>query len=211
MNSIFLALGAIGVAVLDGWLYAAGGSHNGTALKSVERYDSQKNKWNAVLNMNLPRSHFGLQPLGGKLYAIAGHCGTCAIPHVEYYDPLANTWTEVASLNKPRMNYGSTCYKGKIYVVGGTNNCGVLNSIEMFNPSVNHWSFVRNRFSPRSGACLSVVRTQQGSDSRLWIVGGHDHKNRDFKTALTLRMCDLSFQGEVSLGRTSVFAGLAKV
>lgn len=203
--------GAIAVAVLDGWLYVAGGSHNGTALKSVERYDSQENKWIAVPNMNLPRSHFGLQQLGGKIYAIGGYCGTCAIPHVEYYDPLANTWTEVASLNKPRMNHGNTCSSEKIYVVGGTNNCGVLNSIEVFDPTVNHWSFVRNRFNPRSGACLAVVRTRQDSGSCLWIVGGHDHKNRDFKMALMLRMCDLSFQGEISLPRTCVFAGHASV
>ena len=199
------------MAVLDGWLYVAGGSHNDTALKSVERYDTRESKWFAVPNMNLPRSHFGLQALGGKLYAIGGYCGTCAIPHVEYYDPLANTWTEVASLNKPRMNHGNICYSEKIYVVGGANNCGVLNSVEMFDPRVNHWSLVRNRFGPRSGACLAVVRTRQASEGDLWIVGGHDHKNRDVKMALALRISDLSFQGEVSLERTCVFGGLATV
>ena len=207
----FISRGSTAVAVLDGWLYAAGGSDNGVAIKAVERYDSLANTWLTVPNMNLPRSHFSLQSLDGKLYAIGGYCGTCAIPHVEYFDPLANTWTEIASMNKPRMNHGSANYANKIYVVGGANSYGVLNSVEVLDPEQNHWCFIRNRFNPRSGLTLGVVKTGQDSESCLWILGGHDHKNRDFSTALKLRISDLSFQGDISLPRTCVFAGHASV
>ncbi|CAB3979831.1 kelch 17 [Paramuricea clavata] len=203
--------GSTAIAVLDGWLYAAGGSDNGVAIKTAERYDSLANTWLPVPNMNLPRSHFCLQPLGGKLYAIGGYCGTCAIPHVEYFDPLANTWTEIASMNKPRMNHGSANYADKVYVVGGANSYGVLNSVEVLDPEQNHWCFIRNRFNPRSGLSLGIVKTGQDNESCLWILGGHDHKNRDFSTALKLRVSDLSFQGEISLPRTCVFAGHASV
>ena len=175
----------------------------------AERYDSQTNTWLQVPNMNLPRSHFCLQELGGKLYAIGGYCGTCAIPHVEYFDPLANTWTEIASMNKPRMNHGSTNHANKIYVVGGANSYGVLNSVEVLDPEQNHWCLIRNRFNPRSGLSVGIVKTGQDVEGCLWILGGHDHKNRDSSTVLKLRLSDLSFQGELSLPRTSVFAGYA--
>ena len=161
--------------------------------------------------MNLPRSHFCLQSLDGKLYAIGGYCGTCAIPHVEYFEPLANTWTEIASMNKPRMNHGCANYANKVYVVGGKNSFGVLNSVEVLDPEQNHWCFIRNRFNPRSGLCLGIVKTGKDKESCLWILGGHDHKNRDFSTVLKLRVSDLSFQGEISLPRTCVFAGHASV
>lgn len=203
--------GSTAVAVLDGWLYAAGGSDKGVAMKTAERYDSLANIWLPVPNMNLPRSHFCLEALAGKLYALGGYCGTCAIPHVEHFDPLANTWTEITSMNKPRMNHGSAKSGNKIYVVGGTNSYGVLNSLEVFDPGQNRWCLIRNRFNPRSGLSLGMVKTQKDSEGCLWILGGHDHKNRDFSTIIKLRASDLSFQGEISLPRTCVFAGYASI
>ena len=105
------------------------------------------------------------------------------------------------------MNHGSANYASKIYVTGGANSYGVLNSVEVLDPEQNHWCFIRNRFNPRSGLSLEIVKTELDSEGCLWILGGHDHKNRDFSTVLKLRVSDLSFQGEISLPRTCVFAG----
>ena len=49
------ARAAVGVAVLDGKLYAVGGCNNGDCLSSVERYDPVTNAWEAVAPMTSAR------------------------------------------------------------------------------------------------------------------------------------------------------------
>jgi len=86
--------------VLDGKLYAVGGSGGG-ALSSVERYDPALNAWEAVAPMAVRRIAFGVAVLEGKLYAVGGlndedEDGT--LSSVERYDPAldarsARPWT----------------------------------------------------------------------------------------------------------------------
>ena len=65
--------GALAATVVDGWIYAVGGSISNAALKHAERYDPVTDQWTSVPKMRLQRSHFGLASLDGKIYAI-GKC-----------------------------------------------------------------------------------------------------------------------------------------
>jgi hypothetical protein len=50
----------VGVAVVEGVLYAVGGSDGGSALSSVERYDAAADKWTAVAPMGSKRNGAGV-------------------------------------------------------------------------------------------------------------------------------------------------------
>lgn len=66
----------LGVAVLDGKLYACGGYDGSTFLRSVEMFDPRNNKWNPVAPMSVTRSRVALAANAGKLWAVGGYDGT---------------------------------------------------------------------------------------------------------------------------------------
>lgn len=106
----------LGVATLNGKLYACGGmllvhlfkqfSHKFTCkgydgnqfLRSVEMYDPNKDAWKLVAAMNVKRSRVALSANMGKLWAIGGYDGESNLSTVEVYDPEADSWTFVASM-----------------------------------------------------------------------------------------------------------------
>lgn len=56
----------VGVAVLEGPLYAVGGHDGWSYLNTVERWDPQARQWNFVATMSTPRSTVGVAVLSGK-------------------------------------------------------------------------------------------------------------------------------------------------
>lgn len=204
-------IGALAVTVMEGWLYAAGGSHNGSALKCVERFDPIKNEWSEVACMRLPRSHFGLAVLQGRLYAIGGYCGISEIEHVEYYEPMTNKWSDVSSMNKSRMNHCVVSYSDRIYVIGGTNSIGVLDSIEKYNPDLNLWLIIRNTMDPRSGASAAAIFGTDEGAQELYIIGGHDHNNRNLSSVkkLNLKFANYLSVAAAPLIQARAYSGIA--
>jgi kelch-like protein 18 len=59
-NDFRLAFFRLGVAVLDGLLYACGGYDGSTFLRSVEVYDPRIKKWNMIASMSVTRSRVAL-------------------------------------------------------------------------------------------------------------------------------------------------------
>lgn len=59
-----------GVLAVDGWIYAVGGYDGVSQLKSVERYDIERDRWEFVASMRSPRSALAVALLGGKIYAL---------------------------------------------------------------------------------------------------------------------------------------------
>lgn len=88
----------LGVATLNGRLYAAGGYDGSVFLRTVECYDPRTQKWNYVKAMNMKRSRVALVATCGKLYAIGGYDGVTNLNSVEMYDPELDTWIFVASM-----------------------------------------------------------------------------------------------------------------
>lgn len=68
---------SVGVAILNGRLYAVGG-YDGVArqcLNSVECYDSETDEWSPVEAMTQRRSGAAVAVLENLVYAIGGHNG----------------------------------------------------------------------------------------------------------------------------------------
>lgn len=57
------------MSVLDGYLYAIGGSDGTSPLASVERFDPNTNQWMSVRPMGTKRKHLGAAVYQGYIYA----------------------------------------------------------------------------------------------------------------------------------------------
>jgi len=95
------------VAVLDGKLYAVGGSdHDGASLSLVEWYDPALDAWEEVAPMSTARDEVAVAVLDGKLYAVGGESNVNndgALSSVERYDPALNAWETVAPMRTVRI------------------------------------------------------------------------------------------------------------
>ena len=67
-KAVAVALG-VAVAVLNGYLYAIGGSDGQCPLNTVERYDPRKNAWTAMAPMSTRRKHLGCAVFNNQIYA----------------------------------------------------------------------------------------------------------------------------------------------
>ena len=98
----------VGVAVLRGYLYAAGGhdapasSDSSKQFSSVERYDPRNDQWCLIVSMKNCRDAVGMTALGDRLFSVGGYDGNSYLDAVEAYDPDANDWKPVSPLTHPR-------------------------------------------------------------------------------------------------------------
>ncbi|CAF4731825.1 unnamed protein product, partial [Rotaria sp. Silwood2] len=109
---------SVGVAVLDGCLFAVGGQDGISCLNLVQKvniYDPSVQRWFRVALMGTKRLGVAVAVLDGYLYAIGGSDRQSPLSTVERYDPKANKWLSVASMNTRRKHLGCTVYNGYIY------------------------------------------------------------------------------------------------
>ncbi|KAK0422893.1 hypothetical protein QR680_007850 [Steinernema hermaphroditum] len=159
----------VGVAVVEGMLYAVGGHDGQSYLNSVERYDCRENVWlQDVAPTSTCRTSVGVTVLEGHLYAVGGQDGISCLNVVEKYDPRTNTWTKVAPMGSRRLGVSVSVLNGYIYAVGGSDGQSPLNSVERYDPRTNKWTPVK---------AMSTARKHLGTavyNGFLYAVGGRD-------------------------------------
>ena len=82
------------VSSLNECLYVAGGQHmNNSIIKNVERYDSERDEWILVGNMQKGRSDAASVAHMGVFFVIGGNGDTYSEGTWELFNPLSNKWT----------------------------------------------------------------------------------------------------------------------
>ena len=144
----------VAVAVLDGQLYAVGGTWDGDICHSAECYDAATDTWRLVNGMSTGRSRHGVAVLDGRLYAVGGLDGTrhrrYALRSVERYDPATGVWEAVASMHKRRCDAGVAVLDGRLYAVGGYDGTTYFSSVERYDPATGAWEAVASMCKARS-------------------------------------------------------------
>lgn len=80
-------------------MYMAGGEYpDGSASKSLWRFDPILNVWQELAPMLTARSELGLVLLDGFIYAVGGWEGTARLDSVERYEIDSNQWSYVAPM-----------------------------------------------------------------------------------------------------------------
>ena len=131
----------LGVAVVDGKIYAIGGTtakgmyppdgFNGSFVGTNDEYDPATDTWTTKARMPTPRDYFAIAAYGNKIYCIGGAVGVgfneilhtyfYVTPGVnEVYDPVTDTWETKAPMPNVGMECQAHVVNGKIYVIHGS-------------------------------------------------------------------------------------------
>ena len=88
MTPMPTARGGVGVAVVDGKIYAIGGLNgNNQPVSTTEEYDPQTNGWTSKMPMPTHRSGFAIAIYQNKIYCIGGTVGNGYVGNNEVFDP----------------------------------------------------------------------------------------------------------------------------
>jgi N-acetylneuraminic acid mutarotase len=172
------ARGGLGVAVVNGKIYAIGGLNNDTQVAVNEEYNPVTDTWATRAPMPTARSGFAIAVYKNKIYCIGGIVGdsdnlVSGFTGVnEVYDPAKNTWETKVSMPTPRADLRASVVDGKIYLMGGKEYWEVnpfyheLNVTEVYDPATNSWTTKSSMPIPAFGYASEVV------DDKIYVIGG---------------------------------------
>lgn len=171
MEPMSTARASVGVAVINGKIYAMGGSYDSNG---VEEYDPLTNSWTTKTPMPTPRIFFGIAVMENKIYVIGGDAGNWDVGEVltnvnEVYDPSTDTWETRTSMPTKRLGLSASVVDGKIYCIGGrTGEPGYakVSATEIYDPSTDTWTTGKRIPIPVSNHASAVVT------KRIFIMGG---------------------------------------
>ena len=131
----------LGVAVVNGKIYAIGGANNSASGPNVlnvnEEYDPAKNVWTTKTPMPTARHSFGIAVCQNKIYCIGGSVNGPHLTVNEVYDPATDTWETKASMPTARAGLSANTVNGKIYLMGGE---PANTTNEAYDPVTDSWS-----------------------------------------------------------------------
>ncbi|MBN3305814.1 KEAP1 protein, partial [Amia calva] len=158
----------IGVGVIDGMIYAVGGSHGCIHHNSVERYDPDKDSWQLVAPMLTRRIGVGVAVINRLLYAVGGFDGTNRLNSSECYNPEKDEWRTVAPMNTVRSGAGMCALGNAIYAMGGYDGTNQLNTVECYDIETDCWVFVAPMRHRRSALGVTAHH------GKIYVLGGYD-------------------------------------
>ncbi len=164
------ARATVGVAVVDGKIYAIGGSYDSCG---VAEYDPATNTWTTKTPMPTPRIWFGIAVVENKIYVIGGDSGNWEVGIAptnvnEVYDPATDTWETRASMPTKRMAVSANVVDGKIYVIGGGQRAPNTNFDvnEVYDTETDTWTTKTPIPTGVEHHTSAVV------DNKIYVMGG---------------------------------------
>ena len=147
----------LSTSVVDGIIYAIGGSLNdSSATSTVEAYDPKTDTWTKKADMPTPRRGLSTCVVDGIIYAIGGW--SPPLSTVEAYDPKMDTWTKKADMPTPRGALSTSVVDGIIYAIGGNPGGTWLSTVEVYDPKTDTWMPKKADMpTPRYGHSACVV------------------------------------------------------
>jgi N-acetylneuraminic acid mutarotase len=172
MTPMPTARGGLGVATVNGKIYAIGGLSGDSPVNVNEMYDPGTNMWTTETPMPTARSGCAVAVYDGKIYVIGGEIGNWYVGNNEVYDPGTNTWKTEASMPAPRSDLSASVVNGKIYLIGGkeyssTNPYYSETDVnEIYEPANNTWTTGTPIPTAVYGYASTVI------DGKIHIIGG---------------------------------------
>ncbi|XP_048203559.1 kelch-like protein 31 [Perognathus longimembris pacificus] len=161
------------VAVMDGFLYVAGGEDQNDArnqakhaVSSFCRYDPRFNTWLHLSSMGQKRTHFSLSALDGLLYAAGGRNAQGSLASLECYVPATNQWLPRAPMAAARCCHASAVAEGRLLVTGGYVDGAYSGSVCAYDPAADAWRELPALGAPRGWHCALAL------GGRVLVLGG---------------------------------------
>ncbi|XP_030099344.1 kelch-like protein 26 isoform X2 [Mus musculus] len=170
-----------GVAVLDNFVYVAGGQHlqhrsGEGAVDACYRYDPQRNRWLRLRALRESRVQFQLTALGGLLYATGGRNRAGSLASVERYCPRRDSWDFACPLKRRTWGHAGAAAAGRLYISGGYGvSAEDKKALQCYDPAADRWEPRAPMREPR------VLHAMLGAAGRIYALGGRmDHVDRCF-------------------------------
>jgi N-acetylneuraminic acid mutarotase len=178
------ARAGLGVAVVNGKIYAIGGSTAsgsyspdifvGGFVGTNEEYDPATDTWTTKASMPTPRDFFAIAAYKNKIYCIGGAVGftvdemsgfygyiTSGVNEV--YDTVTDSWVTKASMPFNGMKLQANVVNGKIYVMQGF-------YVHVYDPADDSWTNrTRMPATPREGSVSPPVSVVV--DDKIVVTG----------------------------------------
>ncbi|XP_059834926.1 kelch-like protein 20 isoform X3 [Hypanus sabinus] len=170
-----VARSELGLAMLDGYVFAVGGWEGTSRLDSIECYNPRTNSWRFLASMKIAVTSPAVVAFKGLLYVAGGAVleDGDGMNLVQVYNPKTNTWTEVAPMQIPRSGSAACVLKGKIYVIGGwhasTEN---TDKVEQYDPKTNTWKMCAPMNERRYRPGVAVI------GDKIYVMGGEEGWDR---------------------------------
>jgi N-acetylneuraminic acid mutarotase len=183
------ARSGLGVAVVDGKIYAIGGTNGTHRLDVNEMYDPSTDTWTAKKSMPTARAGHATAVYQNKIYVIGGVIGesdpvTSGYTGVnEVYDPLTDTWETMEPMLTARGDLCANVVNEKIYLIEGRKYGDVFPFYqnpavnEVYDPSNDSWS-TKTPIPTSTFVYASAV-----VDNKIYVMGGFSrgHLNQIYK------------------------------
>jgi N-acetylneuraminic acid mutarotase len=166
------ARGGLGVAVVNGKIYAIGGLSGEFPVRNNEQYDPFSNSWTVEMPIPTARSGFAIAVFNNKIYVIGGTVGNGFVGNNEVYDPATNTWDTKASMPTPRSDLTANVVNDKIYLIAGKEYSNTnpyytqTNVNEVYDPASDSWSTKTSIPTATFGYESATI------EGKIYIIGG---------------------------------------
>jgi hypothetical protein len=163
------ARSALGVAVMNGKIYAIGGFTggglyepdflSGSFVGTNEEYNPATDLWTYKASMPTPRARFAVAACQNKIYCIGGVTGENVIIGInEAYDPSTDTWETKAPMPTTIWKVQANVVNGKIYVI-------TPSGTYVYDPVTDSW--VSKTSIPFEMGSASTV-----FNDKIYVLGG---------------------------------------
>jgi N-acetylneuraminic acid mutarotase len=176
------ARSGLGVAAVNGKIYAIGGSNasgfapsihgswifggnisNYNLLGTNEEYNPETDTWTYKASMPTPRIIFATAVYQNKIYCIGGKTSDGYTGVNEVYDPATDTWETKTPMLTARGWLTANVVGGKIYLISGFPN-ETLN--EVYDPAMDTWITKSSLETASPWGITSAV-----FDTKIYVIG----------------------------------------
>jgi N-acetylneuraminic acid mutarotase len=206
-----VARGGLGVAAVNGKIYAIGGStqkglstyYADGIVGTNEEYNPATDTWTFKASMPTPIVYFSIAVHQNKIYCMGGYTRNAAVTGVnEVYDPATDTWETKTSMPTPRALLRANVVNGKIYLIGGYApgfSYSTLN--EVYDPATDSWTTKAPLPTATASYASAVV------DNKIYVINSnlnqiYDTENDSWSYGTPL----IGFFGGMAVATTGVMA-----